>query len=132
MAGAYETDFRAHPEAYRYDSSEQGVFKVQPYKDELLPDWGFKDEAAAEAAVEALREAYERYRAADDFVGMGSTYRWASRGPCGTQSIRAGESMKTTAPSGSPSSGPIPRSGRRPLSFGTRGRPSRTIPRTSA
>ncbi len=143
MAGAYETDFRAHPEAYRYDSSEQGVFKVQPYKDELLPDWGFKDEAAAEAAVEALREAYERYRAADDFVGMdmarkylqmGFTraIRWASRGPCGTQSIRAGESMKTTAPSGSPSSGPIPRSGRRPSSFGTRGRPSRMIPRTSA
>jgi len=30
MAGAYETDFRAHPEAYRYESSEQGVFKVQP------------------------------------------------------------------------------------------------------
>ncbi|MCS3650229.1 hypothetical protein GGQ08_001522 [Salinibacter ruber] len=80
MAGAYETDFRAHPEAYRYDSSEQGVFKVQPYKDELLPDWGFKDEAAAEAAVEALWEAYERYRAADDFVGMDMARKYLQMG----------------------------------------------------
>jgi len=135
MAGTYETNFRAHPEAYRYDSSEQGVFKVQPYKDELLPDWGFKDEAAAEDAVEALWEAYERSRAADDFVAWtwrGSTCRWASRGPCGTQSIRAGRSTKTTAPSGTLSSGPPPKSGRRLLSFGTHGRPSQTTPRTSA
>lgn len=57
MAGEYDLDFRAQPEAYRYQPGEQGVFKVQPYKDELLPDWRFKDESAAEASVEALRTA---------------------------------------------------------------------------
>ncbi|WP_103019750.1 DUF4385 family protein [Salinibacter altiplanensis] len=80
MAGAYETDFRAHPEAYRYDSSEKGVFKVQPYKDELLPDWGFKDEAAAEASVEALRARYETYRSQDDFVGMDMVRKYLRMG----------------------------------------------------
>ena len=27
MAGEYEVDFRVHPEAYRYQSGEQGVFR---------------------------------------------------------------------------------------------------------
>jgi hypothetical protein len=80
MAGEYDLDFRAHPEAYRYDPSEQGVFKVQPYKDELLPDWGFKDEAAAETAVEALRTAYETYRARDEFVGMDMVRKYLQMG----------------------------------------------------
>jgi hypothetical protein len=70
MAPEYDVDFRAHPEAYRYRSGEQGVFKVQPYKDELLPHWGFKDEETAREAVSALRAQYEDYRAEDDFVGM--------------------------------------------------------------
>ncbi|MFB6274452.1 MAG: DUF4385 family protein [Salinibacter sp.] len=80
MAGEYDLDFRAHPEAYRYESSEQGVFKVQPYKDELLPDWGFKDEAAAEEAVEALRDTYETYRAEEDFVGMDMVRKYLRMG----------------------------------------------------
>jgi hypothetical protein len=80
MAGEYDLDFRAHPEAYRYRSGEQGVFKVQPYKDELLPDWSFKDEAAAEASVKALREQYESYRASDDFVGMDMARKYLQMG----------------------------------------------------
>jgi len=70
MAGEYDLNFRVRPETYRYQSGEQGVFKVQPYKDELLPDWCFADESAAEASVEALCETYETYRAQEDFVGM--------------------------------------------------------------
>jgi hypothetical protein len=80
MAGEYDLDFRAHPEAYRYRSGEQGVFKVQPYKDELLPDWSFKDEAAAEASVKVLREQYESYRAKDDFVGMDMARKYLQMG----------------------------------------------------
>jgi len=80
MASEYEIDFRAHPEAYRYRAGEQGVFKVEPYKGELLPDWGFKDEAAAAASVEALREQYETYRAQDDFVGMDMVRKYLQMG----------------------------------------------------
>ena len=32
-------DVRAHPELYRVGRGEQGVLRVQPYKDELLPLW---------------------------------------------------------------------------------------------
>jgi hypothetical protein len=80
MASEYEIDFRAHPEAYRYRSGEQGVFKIEPYKSELLPDWGFKDEETASAAVEALRDHYETYRAQDDFVGMDMTRKYLQMG----------------------------------------------------
>ena len=80
MAGEYEIDFRAHPGAYRYQSGEQGVFKVQPYKDELLPEWQFKNESVAEESVEALREVYESYRAQDDFVGMDMVRKYLQMG----------------------------------------------------
>jgi hypothetical protein len=80
VAVEYDIDFRERPEGYRYQSGEQGVFKVQPYKDELLPHWGFKDEATAEAAVEAITERYETYRAADDFVGMDMVRKYLRMG----------------------------------------------------
>jgi hypothetical protein len=80
MSVEYDLDFRAHPEAYRYRSGEQGVFKIQPYKDELLPHWGYKDEETAEEAVSALREKYEAYRDANDFVGMDVTRKFLQMG----------------------------------------------------
>lgn len=80
MAGEYAIDFRARPDAYRYQSGEQGVFKVQPYKDALLPHWQFKDEAVAEASVEKLRDKYEAYRAQEDFVGMDMVRKYLQMG----------------------------------------------------
>ena len=80
MAAAYDVDFRDRPECYRYQSGEQGAFKVQPYKDELLPHWGFKNEETAEAAVAALRDKYEAYRAQDDFVGMDMARKYLQMG----------------------------------------------------
>jgi hypothetical protein len=80
MSVEYDLDFRAHPEAYRYRSGEQGVFKIQPYKDELLPHWGYKNEETAEEAVSALREKYEAYRDANDFVGMDVTRKFLQMG----------------------------------------------------
>ena len=80
MATEYDINFRVHPEAYAYRSGEQGVFKVQPYKGELLPHWGFKDEATARAAVEALRERLRDYRVQDDFVGMDMVRKYLQMG----------------------------------------------------
>lgn len=80
MAVEYDVDFRERPHAYRYQSGEQGVFKIQPYKDELLPHWGFKDEETAEAAVAALREQYDAYREQEDFVGMDVTRKYLQMG----------------------------------------------------
>lgn len=80
MAVEYEVNFRERPECYRVQAGEQSVFKVQPYKDELLSHWGFKDEATAEAAVEALRAQYEAYRAQEDFVGMDMVRKYLRMG----------------------------------------------------
>lgn len=80
MAAEYDFDFRDRPEGYRYHSGEQGVFKVQPYKDELLPHWGYKDESTAEAAVSALREKYDAYRKEEDFVGMDMVRKYLQMG----------------------------------------------------
>jgi len=100
MAGEYEIDFRAHPGAYRYQSGEQGVFKVQPYKDELLPEWRFKNESVAEESVEALRETYQAYRTQEDFVGMDMVRKYLQMGY--TRAMRyakhPGGQSTTTAP----------------------------------
>jgi hypothetical protein len=80
VAAEYDLDFRAHPEAYRVTGDERGVFKVEPYKSELLPLWQFKDEAAAQEAVAALEERYTDYREAEDFVGMDMVRKYLRMG----------------------------------------------------
>lgn len=75
MAGFdYELDYanldlRAHPELYRVGRGEQGVLLVQPYKSELLPLWRFKNPEVARESAEAIRERFDTYLAAGDFVG---------------------------------------------------------------
>ena len=80
MATEYDIDFRARPECYRYSPDERGVFKVQPYKSELLPLWQFKDEAAARTSSAAIFEKYEQYRAEEDFVGMDMARKYLQMG----------------------------------------------------
>lgn len=80
MATEYDTNFRDHPECYRYQSGEQGVFKVEPYKSELLPSWKYKDEEAAKASVRELREQYAAYREDEDFVGMDMARKYLQMG----------------------------------------------------
>ena len=80
MAAEYDIDFRAHPEAYRVQSGEQGVFKVEPYKSELLPLWSFKTEADARESIAGLAERYTDYREATDFVGMDMVRKYLQMG----------------------------------------------------
>ena len=80
MAGEYDIDFRAHPEAYRVQSGEQGAFKVEPYKGELLPLWSFKTETDARKSVAALETRYTDYREAADFVGMDMVRKYLQMG----------------------------------------------------
>lgn len=80
MAGEYDIDFRANPEAYRYSPDEKGVFKVEPYKSELLPLWRYRDEEAALTSSQAIRKKYEQYRDAEDFVGMDMARKYLQMG----------------------------------------------------
>lgn len=82
----YDTDFREHPEAYEVGRGEQGAFKVQPYKDELLPLWGIKTMEEAEEAATAIHERFREYRERDDFVGQDMARKYLQMG--WTRSLR--------------------------------------------
>ena len=77
---APDVDYRRHPELYRVGRGEQGVFRVHPYKDELLPLWRFKTPAEARASAAAIRAKYEEYKAAGEFVGMDLARKYLQMG----------------------------------------------------
>ncbi|AUV83701.1 DUF4385 domain-containing protein [Salinigranum rubrum] len=82
----YDIDFRERPEAYEVGRGEQGAFKVQPYKDELLPLWEVKTLDGAETAARELFERFRAYRDEDDFVGMDMARKYLQMG--WTRSLR--------------------------------------------
>ncbi|WP_049900850.1 DUF4385 family protein [Halococcus agarilyticus] len=76
----YDIDFRAHPEEYGIGRGEEGVFKIQPYKDELLPLWGYVDREAADESGEAIYERYREYRENEEFPGMDMARKYLRMG----------------------------------------------------
>jgi hypothetical protein len=82
----YDVDFRDRPEQYEVGRGEEGAFKVQPYKDELLPLWDVKTLAGAEEAAAAIFERFREYRAADEFPGMDMARKYLQMG--WTRSLR--------------------------------------------
>lgn len=73
-------DYRQHPGAYEYTPNERGVFKVEPYKGELLPLWSFKTPDAARSSVAAICDKFDEYKDADDFVGMDMVRKYLRMG----------------------------------------------------
>lgn len=76
----YDTDFRAHPKKYEIGRGEEGVFKVEPYKSELLPLWTFKTPEEAEESATAIREKYEEYKERKEFPGMDMARKYLQMG----------------------------------------------------
>jgi hypothetical protein len=76
----YDIDFRANPDEYDIGRGEEGVFKVEPYKSELLDHWGFADRETADEAGEAIHEKYREYRESDDFPGMDMARKYLQMG----------------------------------------------------
>jgi len=66
----YDLDFRANPARYRHTSDERGVFKIEPYKSELLPHWEVASLEGATEGAGAIVERYRAYREVNDLVGM--------------------------------------------------------------
>ena len=73
-------DLRAQPELYRVGRGEQGVLRVQPYKDELLPLWRFRTPEVARESAAALRERFDDYLAAGDLVGADMARKFLQMG----------------------------------------------------
>ena len=76
----YDTDFRKQPDAYDIGRGEQGVFKIEPYKSELLPLWSYRDGDAARNSADAIYERYEEYRENDEFPGMDMARKYLQMG----------------------------------------------------
>lgn len=77
---AHDVDFRAQPEQYEVGRGEEGVFKVQPYKSEILPLWKYADREAADEGGQAIHEAFLRYKCDGDFVGMDMARKYLQMG----------------------------------------------------
>ncbi len=79
-----DVNYREHPEKYvekyEIDGSEKGVFKVEPYKSELLPHWSYADGESARESAKKLFEKYETYREEEDFVGMDMARKYCQMG----------------------------------------------------
>lgn len=76
----YDVDFRAHPEQYEVGRGEEGVFKVEPYKSELLDLWGYADRETADEGGNAIYAKYREYRENDDFPGMDMARKYLQMG----------------------------------------------------
>jgi hypothetical protein len=76
----YDVDFREHPEEYDIGRGEKGAFKVQPYKDELLPNWTIKALDTAEESAETIFEQFRQYKRDGDFVGMDMARKYLQMG----------------------------------------------------
>jgi hypothetical protein len=76
----YDLDFRSHPERYRHTSDERGAFKIEPYKSELLPEWGVATLPEAEAGADTIHERYREYRRKQEFVGMDMARKYLQMG----------------------------------------------------
>lgn len=76
----YDVDFRERPGRYEIGRGEEGAFKVQPYKDELLPLWTFETPENAEESAEAIHRKYEEYRDDDEFPGMDMARKYLQMG----------------------------------------------------
>lgn len=76
----YDVDFRVDPERYRVERGEQGAFKIEPYKSELLPLWGYADRETADAAGEAIYRCFEAYRRLGEFPGQDMARKYLQMG----------------------------------------------------
>jgi hypothetical protein len=76
----YDTDFRENPAAYRVGRGEEGAFKIQPYKDELLPLWGIKTVEEAERGAADILAKFHEYRERDEFPGMDMARKYLQMG----------------------------------------------------
>ena len=76
----YDCDFRAHPERYRHTNDERGVFKIEPYKSELLPDWTIADLEPSTTAAQTIHDRYREYRDEGEFVGMDMARKYLRMG----------------------------------------------------
>lgn len=73
-------NLREQPQLYRVGRGEQGVLRVQPYKDELLPHWRFATPELARESSDELFRRFKKYLANGDFVGADMARKFIQMG----------------------------------------------------
>lgn len=73
-------DYRKEPEKYRVGKGEQGVLICQPYKNEILPYWKFKNPEIAKESSEKIYEIFLKYLDKDDFIGADMARKYLQMG----------------------------------------------------
>ena len=66
--------------SYRIARGEQGVLTFEPYKSILLPHWRFRTVPIAEESSTNLKQAFDHYVSADDFVGADMARKFIQMG----------------------------------------------------
>ncbi|MGI4775315.1 MAG: DUF4385 domain-containing protein [Janthinobacterium lividum] len=75
-----DIDYRKHPENYRVGKGEQGVLLCQPYKNEILPFWQFKDRVIALESSEKIYQIFLKYLENEDFIGADMARKFLQMG----------------------------------------------------
>ncbi len=73
-------NFREHPEHYRIGKGEEGVFRFEPYRTELLPLLNYQNAASAADSAKILFAKFLNYLDADDFPGADMARKYLQMG----------------------------------------------------
>jgi len=76
----FDKNYRKCPEKYVVSRGQFGVLKYQPYKDEILPLWRYKNEAVASVSSSRIRRLFYHYLDNDEFVGADMAKKYLHMG----------------------------------------------------
>lgn len=76
----WSLNYREKPENYIISRGQFGVLKYQPYKDEILPHWSYKDGPSAKKSSEKILSLFYDYLDQRDFVGADMSKKYLHMG----------------------------------------------------
>jgi hypothetical protein len=76
----FDKNYREYPEDYVVSSGQFGVLKYQPYKDEILPLWRYKNKEVAEVSSRRILRLFYNYLDRDEFVGADMAKKYLHMG----------------------------------------------------
>lgn len=76
----WDKNYRKNPKDYVISRGQFGVLKYQPYKDEILPYWKYKNKNVAQTSSEKILELFYQYLDNEDFVGADMSKKYLHMG----------------------------------------------------
>lgn len=76
----WSRNYREEPEEYVIGRGQFGVLKYQPYKDEILPNWKYKNKTVAAESSKTILSMFYEYLNERDFVGADMAKKYLHMG----------------------------------------------------